>query len=173
MPIARLLLAMVLAAAVISLGAVASGSSVVAVEISGKCVSHAGLPDLRCTPGAFNQKVTQRTIRRTICISGWTDTVRPPTSYTNKLKAQGIKDYGFADTNPSHYEEDHLIPLAVGGSPRSPKNLWPEPYAISAGARTKDRLERVLHNRVCKGQVRLAKARRAFRHWKDAFAEFF
>lgn len=155
------------------LGIAESGSSMPIHYVASRCVSHAGLPDLRCTPGAFNRNVKQRNIRRTICVSGWTDTVRPPTSYTNKLKLQGIRDYGFADKDPSHYEEDHLIPLAVGGSPRSPKNLWPEPYAISAGARTKDRLERVLHNHVCKGRVRLAKARRAFRHWKAAFGEFF
>jgi hypothetical protein len=157
----------------IPLGAAAGGSSMPTSHAASKCVSHAGLPDLRCTPGALNPHVKQRNIKKTICISGWTDTVRPPTSYTNKLKARGIADYGFADTDPSHYEEDHLIPLAVGGSPRSPKNLWPEPYSISAGARTKDRLERLLHNRVCKGKIRLAKARRAFRHWKSAFGEFF
>jgi hypothetical protein len=164
---------LVAALGLIPLGATESNSSTPPAKPASKCVSRAGLPDLRCTPGAFNNNVKQRNIRRTICVSGWTETVRPPTSYTNKLKIQGIKDYGFADTDLAHYEEDHLIPLAVGGSPRSPKNLWPEPYAISAGARTKDRLERVLHNRVCKGQVRLAKARRAFRHWKDVFAEFF
>jgi hypothetical protein len=168
-----LVLVLAIAAGVTSLGAAASGSSMAPVRTASNCVSRGGLPDLRCTPGAFNHNVKQRNIGRTICVSGWTDTVRPPTSYTNKLKAQGIKDYGFADANLSHYEEDHLIPLAVGGSPRSPKNLWPEPYSISAGARTKDRLERLLHNRVCKGQVRLAKARRAFRDWKAAFAEFF
>jgi hypothetical protein len=168
-----LLLAVAVTASAIALGASESGSSTIPAKSASKCVSHGGLPDLRCTPGAFNHDVKQRNIRRTICVSNWTDTVRPPTSYTNKLKAQGIEDYGFADSDPSHYEEDHLIPLAVGGSPRSPKNLWPEPYAITAGARTKDRLERLLHNRVCKGQVRLAKARRAFRHWKTAFAEFF
>ena len=34
----------------------------------------------------------------------------------------------YADTNPiSDYEEDHLIPLELGGSPTSPLNLWPEP----------------------------------------------
>jgi hypothetical protein len=167
------ILLIVVALGLIPLGAAEGGSSVPPPRIARKCVSRGGLPDLRCTPGAFNHNVKQQNIRRTICISGWTGTVRPPTSYTNKLKAQGLEDYGFADTNLSHYEEDHLIPLAVGGSPRSPKNLWPEPYNITAGARTKDRLERLLHNRVCKGQVRLAKARRAFRHWKSAFAEFF
>jgi hypothetical protein len=88
--------------------------------------------------------------------------VRPPTSYTNKLKVQGIEDYGFADKTLGHFEEDHLIPLAVGGSPRSPKNLWPEKYAGKFAARVKDKLERFLHDRVCDGTVRLSEARRAF-----------
>jgi hypothetical protein len=164
---------LLVALGLIPLGTAESGSSTVPARPASKCVSRGGLPDLSCTPGALNHNVKQRNIRRTICISGWTDTVRPPTSYTNKLKLQGIEAYGFADKDLAHYEEDHLIPLAVGGSPRSPKNLWPEPYAIPAGARTKDRLERLLHNRVCKGKIRLAKARRAFMHWKSAFGEFF
>jgi hypothetical protein len=97
--------------------------------------------------------------------------VRPPTSYTNKLKVKGIEDYGFKDKSLGHYEEDHLIPLAVGGSTRSPKNLG-EPYKGKFGARVKDKLERFLHDRVCDGTVRLAKARQAFHSWKAAFKRF-
>ena len=98
--------------------------------------------------------------------------MRPPTSYTNKLKIRGIRDYGFTDKTLGHYEEDHLIPLAVGGSPRSPKNLWPERYKGKFGARVKDKLERFLHDRICDGTMRLAKARKAFRNWKAAFRRF-
>src|SRR6266566_1403060 len=58
--------------------------------------------------------------------------------------------------DPRHYEEDHLIPLAVGGSPRSPKNLWPEPYKGKFGARVKDKLERFLQDRVGDGTVPLS-----------------
>ena len=94
--------------------------------------------------------------------------MRPPTSYTNKLKVQGIADYGFKDKTLGQYEEDHLIPLAVGGSPRSPKNLWPERYKGKFGARVKDKLERFLHDRVCDGTVRLSTARKAFPSWKAA-----
>jgi hypothetical protein len=47
--------------------------------------------------------------------------VRPPTSYTNALKTQGIIDYGYADKSLSSYEEDHDIPLELGGSPRDPR----------------------------------------------------
>jgi hypothetical protein len=110
--------------------------------------------------------------KKTICVPNWTDTVRPPTSYTNKLKVQGIADYGFTDKTLGHYEEDHLIPLAVGGSPRSPNNLWPEKYAGKWGARVKDKLERYMHDRVCDGTIRLSKARKAFRDWKAMFRRF-
>jgi hypothetical protein len=75
-------------------------------------------------------------------------------------RPRGIADCGYADKTLGHFEEDHLIPLAVGGSPRSPKNLWPEKYSGKWGARVKDKLERFLHDRVCDGSVRLAKARK-------------
>ncbi|MFF3517985.1 hypothetical protein [Streptomyces sp. NPDC002573] len=52
------------------------------------------LPGSSCTPGAYNPDVTQSNIHSTICVSGWSATVRPPTSYTNPLKAQGITDVG-------------------------------------------------------------------------------
>ena len=94
------------------------------------------LPDPWCTPGVTYPNVRQSTINQTICVSGWTATVRPPTSYTNPLKAQGIIDYGYSDTNMSDYEEDHFIPLELGGSPRDPGNLWPEPHS---GRRTPTR----------------------------------
>src|SRR5947209_6316443 len=44
-------------------------------------------PDPRCTPGALNPRVTQATIRRTICMRGWTSTVRPPERITEQEKA--------------------------------------------------------------------------------------
>src|SRR5256885_8433945 len=69
------------------------------------CVSRGGFPDRHCTPGGFDRGVTQRNIKQTICHPGYSRTVRPPTSYTNRLKAEGIGEYGFADTNLSDYEE--------------------------------------------------------------------
>ncbi|MEU9076503.1 hypothetical protein ACFYUY_06935 [Kitasatospora sp. NPDC004745] len=119
------------------------------------------LPDPSCTPGAYNPDVTQATIGRTICVSGWTATVRPPTSYTNALKTQQIAQYGFSDTNPSDYEEDHFVPLELGGAPRDPRNLWPEPRYGSQTATGKDGVETKLKNAVCNGRVTLAAARSA------------
>ena len=70
-------------------------------------------PDI--TPGATNPDVTQANIHQTICVSGWTATVCPPVSYTNNLKKEGIKEYGYSDPKLKDYEEDHFIPLESAG----------------------------------------------------------
>lgn len=114
-----------------------------------------GRPDRACTPGALNPAVTQATIRSTICVAGWTKTVRPPATYTNKLKVTQIRQYGYADTNVRDYEEDHLVPLSLGGSPRDPRNLWPEPRGQ---APAKDTMENALKADVCYGRRTLGQA---------------
>lgn len=127
---------------------------------NGSCHSIDGRPDPVCTPGAASPNVTQENIQSTICVSGYTTTIRPPTSYTNNLKIEQIKEYGYSDTNLSDYEEDHLIPLEVGGDPTNPKNLWPEPYNVSGnyGAYSKDKVENLLHSEVCSDQISLQQA---------------
>ena len=115
------------------------------------------------TPGASDPAVTQANIGSTICMSGWTSTVRPDTAYTDSLKqAQLASGYAYqGNTSMAAYEEDHLIPLELGGSPNSSLNLWPEPYAGSDGARTKDMTENSLNRAVCDGTMTLAAARQA------------
>ncbi len=131
------------------------------------------LPDPVITPGATNPDVTQENIDENICVSGWTKTVRPKTTYTNKLKKQQIAQYGYADTNPKLYEEDHLISLQLGGNPSDPKNLWPEPYEGSCGARKKDVLETKLKRLVCDGEVPLEDAQKAIAsNWIEAYRQY-
>jgi len=108
------------------------------------------------TPGARYSKVTQATISSTICVKGWTDTVRPPAAYTNALKKAQLAEWHYTDQNPSHYEEDHLISLEVGGAPRSKKNLWPEPHSESSKS---DPMENAWHKKVCNGTLKLKQAR--------------
>ena len=75
------------------------------------------LPDPVCTPGATNPNVSQSNIGQTIYVSGCTRTIRPPVSYTDPLKRQQIALYGLGGTT-ADYEEDHLIPLELGGPSR-------------------------------------------------------
>ncbi|WP_420713822.1 hypothetical protein [Streptomyces sp. NRRL WC-3742] len=140
----------------------AKASPVKATTLSASCSqAYLPLPDPTCTPGAYNPDVTQSTISSTICVSGWTATVRPPTSYTNALKVQQIAQYGYSDTNTADYEEDHLVPLELGGAPRDPNNLWPEPRYGTQTATSKDSVETKLKNAVCGGRVTLSAARSA------------
>lgn len=122
----------------------------------GQCRIRGVLPDPNCTPGVTNPDVTQGTIGSTICVSGWTKTIRPSTEYTNKLKAQQIAQYGYSDTTAADYEEDHLISLQLGGNPTDPRNLWPEPRSGSPNAVNKDRVENYLKAQVCSGSMSLA-----------------
>jgi hypothetical protein len=93
----------------------------------------------------------------TICRSGWTSTVRPPESYTEPLKFEQMAAYGEGGS-AGGYEEDHLIPLELGGSPTSPQNLWPEP---GASPNPKDAVEDAANAAVCDGQMRLTTAQQA------------
>ena len=132
----------------------------------------ADLPDPKLTPGAVNPDVTQANIGSTVCVRGWTKTVRPPAYYTNKLKRIQIRQYGYADTNPRDYEED-LIPLSAGGNPTDLRNLWPEPRHSEWNADRKDELEFALYKGVCNGDVSLEEARRAFAtNWIDAYRRY-
>ncbi|MBI5227851.1 hypothetical protein HY988_04660 [Candidatus Micrarchaeota archaeon] len=108
-------------------------------------------------PGAINPNVTQENIQQTICASGFTTTIRPSTYYTNNLKKQGIVDYGYSDTNMSQYEEDHLIPLELGGHPTDPRNLWPEYGSIP---NAKDKIENLCHKKVCDEDMPLDEAQK-------------
>jgi hypothetical protein len=119
------------------------------------CRSENGLPDHVCTPGAVDRHVTQENIGVTICSKGYTARVRPPVSYTNVLKREQIAKYGYEDQDVRHYEEDHLIPLELGGSPSDPRNLWPEP---GESPNAKDTIENICRKKVCSGALALGQA---------------
>ncbi|MBM7856245.1 hypothetical protein [Lentzea nigeriaca] len=99
------------------------------------------------------------------CVSGWTAIVRPPACYTTALKNQQKIAYGEASIPNADLEEDHLVSLELGGAPRDPKNLWPEPRdgAGTTGsdrtAESKDKEENTLKKQVCAGTITLARTR--------------
>ena len=125
-----------------------------ALQVRHRTAAGAVLADPVRTPGVVNPDVTQATIHSTICVPGWTRTVRPPVAYTNDLKARQMRAYG--ETGPlSAYQEDHLISLELGGNPTDPRNLWPEPYPRASAV---DQIENELNARVCSGALSLADA---------------
>jgi hypothetical protein len=116
--------------------------------------AHSILADPVRTPGVLNPNVRQADIRSTICRHGWTETIRPPTSYTDALKTKQMRQYGEAGSL-SDYQEDHLISLELGGNPTDPRNLWPEPYPRASDV---DKIENELNAEVCSGELTLAQA---------------
>lgn len=165
--------------AVISLPSITAARDLGGVEAEGRYDVVHPIDDARprpeLTPGAVDSHVTQANIRSTICRRGYTKTVRPLASYTGDLKKRQIRAYGYEDRRLRDYEEDHLISLELGGSPSSPKNLWPQPRHVIGGwgADAKDQLENELHRRVCHGQLPLAEAQREIAgDWIAAYKRF-
>jgi hypothetical protein len=138
----------------------------------GVAAAQSPLPNPTLTPGAIDPNVTQANIDTTICVRGWTRMVRPPEAYTEDLKRRQIREYGYTDHYLSDFEEDHLIPLEIGGAPADIRNLWPEPHVASGGwgSRRKDYLENLLRRLVCERRVPLAEAQQAIaRDWIAAY----
>ncbi|RLU86953.1 hypothetical protein CTZ27_24565 [Streptomyces griseocarneus] len=131
------------------------------------------LPDPKCTPGATNPKVTQDTLKTTICSSGYTKGIRPPVNITSREKTANAESYGYKGSLKD-YEYDHLISLQLGGDPNDPRNLWVEPpspgHKEGAGPNNpKDVVETKLKTAICSGKTTLVKAQEAIAHdWTTA-----
>lgn len=133
------------------------------------------LPDRRFTPGAANPDVTQDNIVSTICVPGFTRSIRPPAQYTSHLKREQLDDpeRGYEDHNMRDFEEDHDVPLEAGGNATDPRNLWPEPLHGPWNAHMKDRLENRIHELICAHAITLAEGQAAFLgNWTTAYRRF-
>ena len=134
----------------------ASAAAAVPEVSSAKCHMRGDLPDPVCTPGSVDPAVTDANVASTICVHGYTATIRPSSGYTTKLKREQMVEYGFTDSISAH-EEDHLISLELGGAAADPTNLWPEP---GVSPNPKDKVENFLRSAVCAGRVSLSEAQK-------------
>jgi hypothetical protein len=124
-------------------------------------------------PDALNPDVRQETIQQTICVAGYTASVRPSTTYTNGVKAKLLRETGRPPTAAPDFELDHRVPLALGGHPRNLQNLELQLWEGEDGAKKKDRLERRLQHLVCAGAEPLADAQRAiYFDWKASYRRY-
>ena len=103
------------------------------------------------TPGALNPEVTQESLVETVCVPGYSKSIRPPASYTGELKRRQMREWRLPG-GPQDYQEDHLISLSLGGHPTDPRNLWPEPRPRADQV---DRIELDLHEDLCAGRITL------------------
>jgi cytochrome c-type biogenesis protein CcmH/NrfF len=127
----------------------------------------------KVTHGALDPSVTSQTIQTTICISHYTDTVRPPASYTNPIKRRLMEDVLIGWSHASEYELDYIIPLGVGGAPRAEENLQLLPLEGTDGAKRKNRIEKKLQCLVCSGQLPLAVAQAEVAdNWQAAYKRY-
>ena len=136
--------------------------------------SHTYIPDHRRTPGALNPKVTQENLHATVCAAGWTRTIRPRTSYTEKLKKRQMRESGLPGA-PNDYHENYRIPLCAGGHPTDPHNLWPQPVSGQWTDKAKNRLEASVCSQVCKGDITLKQGQAIFLEpdWTKVYVLYF
>jgi hypothetical protein len=120
--------------------------------------------------GWTNPEVSKDNLDETICKSGWTKTIRPPVGYTNALKRMQMRSYELKG-EPQDYEEDHYIPLELGGHPFDTRNLRPQAYkGKDCGARIKDLSESAFKRAVCAGEKELEEAQLEFaKKWENCF----
>lgn len=125
------------------------------------------LPDPACTPGAVDSSVSDANRSSTICRKGgYTSTVRPPEALTQAAKRRLLAAYGVPQSQISHYELDHLIPLNDGGA-SDVRNLWPEPdtfrqfHKSSFIQNDKDAVEDYTYSAICSGKVAVSAVQNA------------
>lgn len=88
------------------------------------------------------------------------------------LKIRQIRQYHYT-ADPKQFEEDHLVPITLGGCPRCPANLWPQPRNGEWNAQKKDHLENIGNRLVCDGQVPLDVMQKAIAtDWIKAYKEY-
>jgi hypothetical protein len=84
--------------------------------------------------------------------------------------------YGLPPGTHPDFEIDHLIPLCLGGGDDL-SNLWPQPRRSIEpkwNAEAKDRLERLMCDRVCSGQIDIGTAQEAFsKDWIGAYQKYY
>ncbi len=119
---------------------------------------------------ALNPDVTQSTIQQTICVKGYSSTVRPSTSYTNPIKLRMMRQEGIPESDKSDWALDHRIPISLGGHPRALSNL--QLLTATENSR-KSRIEVKLLCYVCVGQMPLSQAHQEIAGgWQAAYRKY-
>ena len=117
-------------------------------------------------PGAetlpVNPNVTPENIDLTICVKGFSHSIRPPWQFTNSIKHRLLDEAGIPSEAIHEYVLDHVINIAIGGAPDDPRNLRLQPREESL---QKDRAENRAHDLVCTHRLGLREAQRIM--WSD------
>lgn len=106
--------------------------------------------------------VTPQNVQSTICVSGYSHSVRPPAQVTNAIKKQLLDEAGIPRERIHDFVLDHIIPISSGGAPDDPRNLKLEDREESF---LKDRAENRSHDLICTGRLGLREAQATM--WRD------
>ena len=121
------------------------------------------LPDPKLTPGD-----TTAVTKEEVCGARFPALDPIPV----RVKSQVFARYGISTAGPSSYNIDHLIPAKLGGS-NSIKNLWPQPLSGEWNYALKNKLERQLLKKVCRGELELSKAQHEIAtDWVSAYKKY-
>lgn len=131
------------------------------------------MPDSQLTPGAVASGDAAE-----VCESDG----RPGSAYSRAHRemneAQRRADfarYGTPWANRRLYEDDHLVPLCLGGADAA-ANRWPQPRSGQWSSYEKDRLESYACRQVCAGTLSLGEAQHWFlapADWREAYRRIF
>ena len=114
----------------------------------------------------LNPNVRQDTLDQTICVRGYTRTIRPPANVTNTIKYEMLRAWGYSADAIHDFILDHKIPLSLGGAPNDLRNFTLQTEETS---KDKDRVELCLSRTVCAGKISLAQAQKEiWMNWKGA-----
>ena len=103
---------------------------------------------------------------------GGTYSRRHRLSQNPETKREVLSRYGVSMSDARLYEDDHDIPLCLGGSD-SVQNRWPQPRNGVWTSAQKDELEAFACREVCEGHVSLGRAQAWFlapADWRQAYA---
>lgn len=129
------------------------------------------LPNPNLTPGKADPSLT----KNVICSPTFRTSSIRNVSESTKKQVYSIylaKNHLGRCVGDEGCEVDHLISLELGGS-NDIQNLWPESYAGTNNAHTKDKLENKLHSMVCKGQISLEQAQKEIStDWISAYGKY-
>ena len=103
--------------------------------------------------GVQAREVLPNVTKEQVCVAGYSKTIRPSVAQIASWKRKHIGHLVWSD-----YVVDHIVPLAVGGSPMG-ANLQLQTLPAS---KAKDVLENKAHRDLCSGRISLQQAQERF-----------
>lgn len=151
----------------IVLGALAATCAILPTKYGfGQETAHV-IPDPSITPG-----VVATTEKSEVCgvVNRMTYSQRHRLSQTPETKRLVFASYGIPWADAGKYEDDHDVPLCLGGADTL-ENRWPQPRYGTWTAGMKDHLETLACSRVCHDMMPLAEAQAWFTgpDWREAY----